>query len=129
MGHAITFTLPEGGGPLRSQVVCTEPPEADCHLTSECGCETIGSIETDELGKYHLARSEGYDLGMPIPTEREVKHRMEPLPGSCNIVDWLENDDALDENGLADVSFTVPIEPVWEGDYYQWKPLQEGTTP
>jgi hypothetical protein len=62
---------------------------------------------------YHLAADDAKHYGKP--------------GGECNVVTWMDNDEELIEACIGALSFTIgrtPIEPVWTGDWYEWKPLQ-----
>jgi hypothetical protein len=69
-------------------------------------------VARDEDGPYHQAA--------------DAKHYGKP-GGECNVVTWMDNDEDLTEACIGALSFTIgrtPIEPVWTGDWYEWKPLQ-----
>lgn len=93
--------------------ICTAPPEANCHLTVTCSCETYSEIIRDDQGAYHLYPDE--------PGEPREKHYMTPEHGWCNIVEWLDADSALDcgPSDLFDL-VDLPIDLTWTGDYYEW---------
>lgn len=116
MSHTLSMTI-DGGMLMHPKVACTEPPEADCHLVSGCECERW-SIERDDQGPFHLVTEYRDD-----DTEADVKHRMTHDPATCHVRDWLDNGDDTTENGTDPVEVVIPFEPVWEGDFYTWKPL------
>jgi hypothetical protein len=72
----------------------------------------LGTIAREDDRPYHLANDDAKHYGKP--------------GAECNIVVWMENDEELIE-ACVDDRFTIgrtPIEPVWTGDWYEWKPLQ-----
>lgn len=99
------------GGTITPRPECHASAAADCRIEWVCQCETWIIIAHDEDGPYHQAD--------------DAKHYGKP-GGECNIVVWMENDEDLIESCVDD-RFTIgrtPIEPVFTGDYYEWKPLQ-----
>jgi hypothetical protein len=109
------------GGTVTPRPECHAPPTADCRIEWVCGCETWGTIDRDEDGRpFHLT-SHVWNNGFQ---EKQEKHYGKP-GAECNVVVWMENDDELIE-ACVDDRFTIgrtSIEPVFTGDYYEWKPL------
>jgi hypothetical protein len=100
------------GGTVTPRPQCHAPVTADCRIEWVCGCETLIIVARDEDGPYHQAA--------------DAKHYGKP-GGECNVVTWMDNDEDLTEACIGALSFTIgrtPIEPVWTGDWYEWKPLQ-----
>jgi hypothetical protein len=100
------------GGTVTPRPECHAPATADCRIEWVCQCETLGTIAREDDRPYH-------------PANDDAKHYGKP-GAECNIVVWMENDEELIESCVDD-RFTIgrtPIEPVWTGDWYEWKPLQ-----
>lgn len=104
------------------KVVCTSGPDANCHQTADCDCESW-YIERDETGvAYHLAGEE--DL---LGDEIQVRHYMRPRD-VCNVSDWLGEGDLL-ESAVEGTSFVIartPITPQWQDDHYLWELASSG---
>jgi hypothetical protein len=109
------------GGTVTPRPECHAPATADCRIEWICGCETLIHLDHDEDGRpFHLT-SHVWNNGFQ---EKQEKHYGK-LGGECNAVVWMENDEDLIES-CVDNRFTIgrtPIEPVFTGDYYEWKPL------
>ena len=110
--HSIRWTIDSYS--INGELICSAPPEAECHLSTDCSCETWGEIETADDGhRYHAV-----DHG----DEGEVRHYMTAKPAWCNIAEWINSDGALD---CADIEGSIllaetPVETYWCGDFYQW---------
>lgn len=121
-GHTITWTL-SGGRVIHPRVTCHEPETAHCRLVaadgSGCSCESY-TLEHDDQGAYHVVTEER--ASSSGSWEAEVQHRMVPQEGQCNIKDWLENSECVDEEANEDVDIVIPFRPVWEGEWYSWTP-------
>jgi len=87
-----------------------------------CECESY-SIQRDERGPFHTV-TVYIDEGPKADTEVEVRHDMAP-GDECNVATWLENSDESEEESTAPFDITVPFEPEWAGDFYQWRPLPQ----
>lgn len=120
-GHVIVWTF--DGDCVTASVVCLEEPGEDCRLTGHCDCEEWGQIERREDGTIWHALTEGYrdrDVTRDVTQWHEVKPQDE-----CNVAAYMNEDPSLIPE-LADgvKPFEIgrtPIEPVWVGDYYEWK--------
>lgn len=95
------------------ELVCEEPPGADCRLTNAgCDCESI-KLERDQDGTpYHMVEDARHEM----TTQEE-----------CNVILFLEEDTADHaEQGQRFLIGSHEIEPVWGGDYYEWR--RKGTS-
>ena len=108
---------------VTARVACLEEPGADCRLRGECECESWGPIERREDGTIWHQLTDGYrDLDLPrdVPQWHEVK----PWDG-CNIALFLNEDaSVIAESSQERTAFEIartPIDPVWNGDWYEWK--------
>jgi hypothetical protein len=101
-----------------------DPATADCRIDWGCRCETWFHISRDQDGRpYHPVR-DWRPNGALVDAEPEVRHYGKQ-GGQCLIVVWMENDEELIESNTGLSFFTIgrtPIEPVFTGDYYEWKP-------
>jgi hypothetical protein len=98
---------------VSGEVVCLAPADAVCHQRpkSPCVCENwdLKKDEKDEVGYYHEYDGE--------------QHRHAPVP-DCGVLEWLNDSPlecAADDAWRFEIART-PIEPVWQGDYMQWRP-------
>lgn len=120
MSHEIVWTFDRDA--VTSEVVCKEAVGADCRLrpipdSVLCQCEEWASPLRDEHGAYHLYDG---DIG-------QEKHRMEDS-GECNVALFLNESFCIEESAVGSPHFEVgrtPIEPVWQGEYYDWKRVTE----
>ena len=110
-GHEIAVTHDAITG-TEWAVRCHELAGAACRLVCDEDCEAW-VIERDDTGPHHLVAT----LGEPI------RHELRDL-GECNVVAYMENDDAgIEELGSGE-RFEVarfPIRPVWSGHGFDWK--------
>lgn len=128
-GHEIIWTLDRDR--IQGKVVCHEEPGANCRLEANhpnCDCESY-SIERDDQGPFHLYWTEDDD-GNEIEERHDMRDSGEGRFGpTCNVEAWLnESDVGLEELGCMRV-FEIgrtPIDPVWRGDYYEWKVKTDG---
>jgi hypothetical protein len=83
---------------------CEEPLEASCHVY--CNCMDTRPVESETLTGT-CSRCLG-----PIETSHE-----------CNFVTWFEEGGTGEEQygGEPLTLLDAEIEPVWNGDYYEWK--------
>lgn len=101
--------------------VCNEPVGSDCRLVPIkdsvlCVCDEWIGIERDADGPYHVA----------IGSIGDEKHRMED-GGECNIALFLNMSELIEESAVDRPTFEIgrtPFEPVWQGDYYDWKRIE-----
>ena len=124
IGHEIVWEHERDS--VTARIVCNEDPGADCRLASagpDCDCEAWGRIERREDGTIWHELTEGYrDLTKPrwVTQWHEVKPSDE-----CNVVNFMSEDPSLiAECSQERKSFEIgrtPIEPVWLGDFYEWK--------
>lgn len=102
---------------LCMEAVCHAEIGARCRLVCDHECESWSEpYEVNGVWRHDI---EGYS-GNVIAT-----HGMRDA-GYCNVVEFINNGDAEEcahpSVGRIDLA-TVPIKPVWEGDYYQCRPL------
>lgn len=120
--HELTVTI-DSGGWTSSEVRCSNAgDDAACRNMPECDCESW-DIERDDEGWFHVTGAE-YEVivGEVVP----VIHR-HSKPSDCNVCEWLNADDPLEclvHSAKAIPVVTIPIKPVWSGDYYEWEPIE-----
>lgn len=96
--------------------VCNEAPDADCRLHCNGECETFSEI----------VRHQDVTLDGKVAnwiTHDDCQGVMQP--GECNVCLFLNESDCIEESTDGHPRFEigrVAIEPVWEGDYYNWRP-------
>ena len=98
---------------VTGEAVCNAGDDALCRNMPNCDCEIWLDISHDEQGWFHTAEGNPPQL-----------HRHD-TPGDCNICEWLNASD-IEECAEGRPTFDIartPIEPVWTGDFYEWKPL------
>lgn len=107
---------------VRPQVICTGPEGSTCRLTcseATCADEEFNGFHRDKEGNpFHTS---GVDND-----GNEIVHPMED-GGFCNVREFLNEGGCIDEEAVDTEPFvigTVPIEPVWQGDYYAWKRVE-----
>lgn len=115
--HAMRWTYYGGG--VNGEAVCLAAPDADCHLTSiACECEEWGEIWRKEDGTiWHKIVNYGDSI-------EPVWHEVKIGPG-CNICLFINESGCPEELTPRGTEFVVAqtlIEPIWEGDGYDWKP-------
>jgi hypothetical protein len=89
--HAVAFTLSPTW--YRSRFTCSGDPTSNCHLD----CENSGGCEQYPCDHMPVDRS------------------------TCNVVDWLEAEEAEDTyDGPETAARNGPIEIEWNGDGYVW---------
>jgi hypothetical protein len=89
-------------GYVEAIAYCTAPDDAPCHQA----CAT-----PDCEGFDHWDGEPGHDM-------RQVDY--------CNVVEWLNGDPGIlpELNTKGTSAFVIaetPINPVWEGDFYEWE--------
>lgn len=99
---------------IHAEVECQAPEGAPCRLVCAEGC------------------AEDYLCGSYADDNEEILIPHALIDGgSCNAVDWIENSDGADEcclwEGKVPVSDGMPIDMVWGGNFYQWKPASSAT--
>lgn len=115
--HFITWTHDRDC--VRPKVSCTGPENATCRLTCadpNCSAEEFDGFYRDADGNPFHANGEDDD-------GNEIVHPMKD-GGFCNVAEFLNEGGCIDEEAVDTPAFvigTVPIEPVWQGDYYAWK--------
>lgn len=122
-GHEIVWTFDRDR--VASQVVCTQPVGADCRLGARdynvCGCESWNILRDDDAAPYHFADGGDRSIG--------DRHYMTDT-GECQVALFLNEsgyvEELLSPDADADefVIGRTPIEPVWAGDSYDWKPAE-----
>ena len=105
------------------EAACNAKPDADCRLEpspdSGCECESF-DFERDERGAFHTVIA--YDDG---DNEVEVRHDMQS-GGDCNVCLFLNESDCIEESDDSRSTFEIgrkAIDPVWQGDGFDWKPV------
>lgn len=104
---------------VRLEAVCHAPEGADCRLTGPdgCTCEAWTVERADEDSQpYHRVDTVG---------GAEILHWMHD-GGECNVCTWLnESGEVAELNAELDefMIASVPVEPVWEGDHFEWRRL------
>jgi hypothetical protein len=94
---------------VRAEAVCHAHSDARCHQVPSCDCESWDEQE-DEDGYFHEIEGQQH-------RHRQVDY--------CGIVTWLNADSPLDcaaDDGSSFEIARTPIEPVWSGEYMQWRP-------
>lgn len=114
--HSIRWTFYRGS--VRAEAICHGKPGDDCRLTSvSCECEEWGEIRRDEDGTAWHRIVDGSDTE---PQWHEVKPQ-----DDCNVSLFINESGCVEELGHG--SFVIaetPIEPIWEGEGYDWKPIE-----
>ncbi|WP_235738961.1 hypothetical protein [Nocardioides alcanivorans] len=106
---------------VEARCVCTSPPDANCRLSCPDDCETYGEIIRHE------------DVTLDGKVAKWITHddcRAVMQPGECNVELFLNEGGCIKELALGGPRFTIartPIRPVWEGDFYEWEPIEEAT--
>lgn len=102
---------------IHLEAVCHAPQGAECRLKGPPGCTCEEwTIERAHGGAqpYHKVDTIG---------GATILHWMEDSD-ECNTCTWLNESGAIAELNGAKEQFLIaslPIEPIWEGDHYQWK--------
>ena len=122
-GHVIVWE--HDRDTVTARLRCLEEPGSDCRVQGgpDCECEEWGRIERREDGTIWHQLTDGYrDLTMPrdVPQWHEVKPSVE-----CNVENFMNEEPSLiaecsQEKEPFELGLT-PIEPVWLGDFYEWK--------
>lgn len=104
---------------VRPKVICTGPEGSTCRLTCAdptCADEEFNGFHRDKDGNPFHTSGEDDD-------GNEIVHPMKD-GGFCNVCEFLNEGGCIDEEAVDTEPFVigiVPIEPVWEGDHYEWK--------
>jgi len=113
-----------------AKIVCHAEAGANCRLEANhpaCDCEAY-RIERDEEGPFHLYLTEDDD-GNEIEERHDMRDSGEGRFGpTCNVEAWM-NEGEVEESAVKGTTFEIArtqIEPVWTGDYYQWKVKSDG---
>ena len=115
--HFLTWTHDQDC--VRVSATCTAAEGATCRLTCadpDCVDEEFTGFDRDQSGNPFHTSGEDDD-------GNEIFHPMKD-GGFCNVCEFLNGGDCIEEEAVDTPSFVigvVPIEPVWEGDYYAWK--------
>lgn len=111
--HEIVWTFDRDR--VTQKLVCND---ADCEYRYECpeACEIVGDTEKTGTGWRHRV----YDGTV----DAEVWHPLRKV-GYCNVVEWLNNSDGIEELAAGRDTFEIgrtSVEPVWHGeDGAEWK--------
>lgn len=111
--HVLVFEFERDRVEIRA--VCNAAPDADCRLSCNGDCESYTEIHRTEeqtfdgeIVKYYT--HDDCDEGMKAD--------------ECNVCLFLNESDCIDESAVGKPTFEigrVPFEPVWQGDYFDWK--------
>lgn len=102
---------------------CAAAEDADCRLACRGDCETYCEIVRHEDVTFEGEVVKHY-------THDDCTEGM--APGECNVCLFLNESDCIEESGDGRPTFTIGrtlIEPVWQGDYFDWKPVEIEATP
>lgn len=125
--HKIVWTYEAMMGRVDARVTCESPEDALCRTKPSpgCECEEFFGCDRDEKGWYHVVETEN-DKGEEI----KLLHRHEPAE-ECNIALFMNEDPMdtiLEAAGDRSIDFVIgstPIKPEWNGDGYDWRPLDD----
>jgi hypothetical protein len=122
-GHSIVWEFSRDV--VRPTVICEALEGSDCRLGPEdyrvCQCESWSILRGDDGRPYHLAEAWGDEARREAPARHYLTDS-----GECQVVLFLTESDCIEEScdDTSDNTFEVgrtQIEPIWRGDYYDWK--------
>lgn len=103
-----------------------DPATADCRIKWDCQCETWADFGREENGRpYHLVYVGSDELVYGENDDIERVRHYGKQGDECSIIVWMENDEELIESSTDAPPFIIgrtPFEPVFNGDYYEWRP-------
>lgn len=102
---------------VTAEATCTAEADADCRLACHGDCETYSEIHRTEEQTFDGDIVKRY-------THDDCEEGM--TPGECNVVLFLNESYCIEESADGKPTFVIartPIEPVWQGDYFDWKPV------
>lgn len=103
---------------VSAAIACSAPEDAICQQIPDCDCESWPDLNQDAYGYYHTYETEDDDGN---PKEEHHRHHQADY---CNLVEWLNSGDLLEcAEGRPHFEIArTPVDTVWTGDYYEWKP-------
>lgn len=114
--HFLTWTHDQDC--VRVSATCAADEGADCRLICadpDCYAEEFSVDRRLDGTPFHVAGEDN--------DGDEIFHDLKDA-GWCNVCEFLNEGGCIEEEAVDTPSFvigTVPIEPVWQGDYYAWK--------
>lgn len=100
---------------VQAEAVCNAAPDANCRLVCAGDCESYTEIIRHEDTTFDGEIVKRY-------THDDCVEGMKP--GECNLCLFLNESDCIEESATDRPEFVIgrtPIEPVWQGDYYDWR--------
>lgn len=91
-------------------IICKEDPEAMCHASWNCDCESWDN--------YHVANGKPVHIIEDWDNDKQIEHIGYFDESSCIHQDWFDTDELLEG------SLEFPIRPEWQGDYFTYHILK-----